>query len=337
MFEGGTSNAADSGDGPRPTAPCGTDLDVYNGRVTPDVGTLPAPTTWGGGDPSLDGPATVTAQVTSVPIAAGTLHALGQSITVAAASLGATAYVPGGSGPFPLVVVLPGFTQSYTAYATFSQHFASHGFAALGVDTLGGTTVAIHDQEAYQVVQTIDWVLSGKSPFGASIDATKIAVAGHSKGGKVAFYTAALDPRVDLVIGWDPSNSGGGPCAFDPNCNALPVAPNCNVQSSGLESFQHAETLVIGAPADPLWNPDAAANSRNFYRGAPSPAAFVDLNTGHPSWASITANADVVRITKYVHIARLLERFRNVTGLAKYLPGGATLAAEPLLLGAYEK
>lgn len=328
--------ASDASDTARATPPCGTDLDVDNGRVVPEYGSLPAPRAWNGSDPASDGPLSVTAQPTQVPIVAGTLHAAGQTITVTAGTLVATAYVPAGTGPFPLVLVLPGFTQSHTAYATFSQHFASHGFAALGVDTRAGTTVAVHDKEAYEVVQTIDWVLSGKSPLGAKIDATKIAVAGHSKGGKVAFFAAALDPRIDLVIGWDPSNSGGGPCAFDPNCNALPVAPNCAVNDPGLERFMHAETLVIGAPPDPLFNPDENANAKHFYRGAPSPAAYVLLNASHASWAD-GLNPDVIRISKYVHIARLLSRFGNVSGLDAYLPLGTKLPTESLFMEAHEK
>ncbi|MET0339976.1 MAG: hypothetical protein ABW252_03205 [Polyangiales bacterium] len=38
-----------------------------------------------------------------------------------------------------------------------------------------------------------------------------------------------------------------------------------------------------------------------------------------------------MRITKSVTLALLLSRFRAVTGLEPYLPGGASLATEPLV------
>jgi dienelactone hydrolase len=336
--EAGTAaDAAAQLPAPMQPAACGTDLDAYNGTLRPDFGSVPN----GGvftGTPSDAGPLTVTTTGVSVPITAATVQAANHTITITAGTLSGTAYVPAGSGPFPLVVVLPGFQTSYTSYAGFSQHFASHGFIALGVDTRSNATMASHDKEALEVKQTIDFALSAQSPFAGKVDATKIAVAGHSKGGKVAFFAAAIDPRIDVVIGWDPVNAGGGPCAFDPNCNALPVAPNCTVKDGGIEQFMHAQSLVIGAPPDPNLNPDANANAENFYRGAPAPAAYVKLAAGHIDWVeALTAHPDVILISKTVQIALLLQRFSGMTGLDDYLPDGAWLKTQSLVTAVHTK
>ena len=53
-----------------------------------------------------------------------------------------------------------------------------------------------------------DWALT-QSPVFAQIDARRIGAMGHSAGGKLSFYAAALDSRMDLVVAWDPQNGGG--------------------------------------------------------------------------------------------------------------------------------
>jgi len=331
---GGDSGPVDPG-APKPAKPCAEDPDAdqhpnsdvnqVTGTVHPDLGVVPD----GGaftGDPAQNGPYGVLTKDVKVPIKAGTLKAAGYTITVTAGTLSGTIYVPSedngqtaAAGPFPLVLVLPGFEASYTMYATYSNHFASHGFAVLGVDTRSTLTTASHDKEAFELKQTIDWVSSDASPLKGRLDLTKIAVAGHSKGGKLAFFIAAIDPRVDFVIGWDPSNTGGPPCSLPipGECNAFPVAPNCQVPSPGIEHLMHAESLVLGMPRDSALNPDRHHNSIHFYRGAPSPASLVYFDASHIAPMS---NQAVIAINKTVQMAMLLARFKGMTGLDAFLP-----------------
>jgi pimeloyl-ACP methyl ester carboxylesterase len=328
---GGT--VADSGvppsDPPVAPSPCGSDVMVHNGTVRPDFGVVPD-----GGpfltDPAANGTGTWATVPLTIPLVAETFQGAGLTIDLTAGQLSGTAWVPDGTAKNPLVVILPGFQTSYATYTPYAEHLASHGFLVVGVDTRSNALVASHDKEALEVVRTIDFAL-GKSPFATKIDATKIAVAGHSKGGKVAFFAAALDPRVDLVVGWDPVNAGGGPCGLDPNCDALPVAPNCRAKKPGIEQYMHAESLIIGAPPDALLNPDPNFNADNFYRGAPSPTTMITLNTGHISWAQGAAPVDafVFPMTKQAHTALLLARFKGRTGLEKYLPPVQTFGGDP--------
>jgi len=303
---------------------------VHNGTVVPELGVVPQGAAFTG-NPAANGADVFTTEPITVPLAAESFQGAGLTIDLTAGQISGTAWLPDSAAPHELVMMLPGFSTSYTTYTPYAEHLASHGFLVVGVDTRSNPLAASHDTEALEVVRAIDWVL-GKSSFRGAIDATKIAVAGHSKGGKLAFFAAALDPRIDLVIGWDPVNAGGGPCAFDPNCNAMPVAPNCAVLEPGIENYMRAETLVIGAPPDPTWNPEPTQNAVNFYRGAPSPAGLVLLDTGHVAWAAGAGEPDVFRITKAAHLSRLVQRFRGMTGVDDYVPASAKLAADPKVL-----
>jgi len=314
-----------------PTAACGDDLDVINGAVVPDYGAALILTQSTSGDLANLGTLPRTASEHMVALSDGTRSYADTSVSITAGTLPATAYVPNSAGPYPLVVVLPGFQANRTLYATFLDHFASWGFVAVGIDTRSDAFTASHDKEALELSQSIDWLLT-QAPFKDRIDASKIVVAGHSKGGKVAFFAAALDPRIDIVIGWDPVNSGGPPCFVDPMaCNRLPVAPNCPAMNSGVEHLMHAETLVIGAPPDPLVAPDPHHNCIHFYRGAPSPAWLAVLNVGHVAWAA-NNDAEDIRITKRIQLALLLTRFYGATGLASNLPGGSGLTGNALVM-----
>ncbi len=204
----------------------------------------------------------------------------------------------------------------------------------------------LHIKEALEVSQAITWAIeSDDSPFKGKVDETKIAVSGHSKGGKISFYTAAIDPRVDLVIAWDPQNAGGAPCFIaEPipgmECNALPVAPNCWEKQPGILHYMNAESLTLGMPRDTAVTPERHHNAIHFYRGAPSPAMFVQFNTGHV--APLT-NSRVIELNKAVHMSLLLSRFYGMYGtdLDKWLPdtpgGKANLELKDVIIRAESK
>jgi hypothetical protein len=338
---------------PKPAAPCDEDLGFVGGTVHPDVGP-PKALAAAASDLERPGGFGVFEQEVSVPLKAETRSAIGYEITIAAGELSATIYAPSAdmgkslaTGRFPLVIGAPGFQLGYADYAGIFRHFASYGFFVLGIQTRGDSSVPMHDKEALETSQVISFMLD-ESSYREFLDAEKIAAAGHSKGGKVSFFAAALDARIDLVFGWDPSNAGGPPCGAiadlaGSDCNLFPVAPNClavetaSARAAGLLQFMHAETFVFGVPPDALTNPTPEHNSLNFYRGAPSPASLVYLNGGHASWVesvgpALGANADVIRVTKAVQTAKMLTVFYAASGLARYLPGGEYLAAQGTLV-----
>ncbi|HTU60738.1 MAG TPA: alpha/beta fold hydrolase, partial [Polyangiales bacterium] len=299
------------------------ELQAVVGDARPDFGAAPsAPVASADGDPNEPGSYGVWRSDAVIP-----------NPDSARSALDATFYAPsddGGTtvsaGPFGLVLVMHGFGLTHLDYAPISSHMASHGFVVLGL-TLPFSLTSAHDKNADEAIAAIEFALSTAAPEAVQthIDAQKIAAAGHSLGGKIAFYAAALDARIDLVIAWDPSNAGGPPCFIDAmGCNNFPVAPNCLVMQAGIVHQLRAESLVFRAAADGA-NPEPEHNAIHFFRGAPAPATLIDFdaNAQHGDWAS--AESAVLPRTRRVHIAFLRQRFYGHTGLDLWLPNGAQI------------
>lgn len=140
----------------------------------------------------------------------------------------ATLYIPVeddgtlGEGPFPLVIVHPGYQASHTMYSHFTNHIVSHGFFGVGIGFPGDN----HENCAKHTISVIDWLLSDDNPHRSRIEESDIITAGHSMGGKIAIYAAALDSRITNVLAWDPVDTGGPPCDIDPvACKRWSVTP----------------------------------------------------------------------------------------------------------------
>ena len=136
--------------------------------------------------------AVVTASV-SIPGLSGTLAG-----TVCSPSTDGTTPA---AGPFPLVVVSPGYQLGRAQYRIYCEHLATWGYVVVTRDYGSSGT---QQDKAREVGKVIDWALGTASGLAARIDATKIGVAGHSLGGKVSINAAILDARIKAVVGWDP-------------------------------------------------------------------------------------------------------------------------------------
>ena len=123
-------------------------------------------------------------------------------------------YWPAGSQPASLVVFSHGIGGSRRGYAYLGEHFARHGVASLHLQHVGSdrglwsgsifTLVgrlhdAAHEKEALDRVHDLRFALDElleRSAFGARIDRTRIAAAGHSYGANtVMLASGALIER----------------------------------------------------------------------------------------------------------------------------------------------
>ena len=222
-------------------------------------------------------------------------------------------------GLFELVVFMPGFGANYSSYYVYTTQLASHGSIVIGMNfAVAAGFDGTHDYLARQTTYVVDYALGGGSPLAGHVDAARIAAAGHSLGGKIGFYAAAIDPRITVVMALDPSNSGGPPCFVAPDwCNAYPVAPNVVTGDIGLLDGVNAASFIMRAAPDVLFNPDEQSNARYFFygldgagsHGVKSPALYFDVGSaGHISWLT---DANVQRISKRTMVAWLKAHFHS--------------------------
>ncbi|MBA3539017.1 MAG: hypothetical protein H0T79_05270 [Deltaproteobacteria bacterium] len=294
-------------------APSSTQLDAStlpDGVATqPDAHDDAAPPT--GRDPAGDGDFVVTTQVVAIPI--GTRSAA------------ATTFVPAAApAPRPLVVISPGFQMPRTQYVSYAQHLASWGMTVVLADYADTSFFPDHQGLADDVRGVITWALAQP---GLGADATKIATAGHSLGGKISTLAAADDTRIVAVIGWDPVDSTS-PSVAPEKLTAMTAA----VAVIG-------ETTNAGGGGMPC--APNAENFARFYAAAPSPAlAMTITGADHMDWvddpscgfcgfcAAGAASPDLARMaTRRLDVAWLRLQLEHDTTMEAWLTAPPELAA----------
>jgi predicted dienelactone hydrolase len=122
---------------------------------------------------------------------------------------GGTIYYPTSTaeGTFGVVAIAPGFTATQSSIAWLGPRIASQGFVVITIDTN-----SVYDQPASrgdQLLAALDY-LTGRSSVRTRVDATRLAVMGHSMGGGGTLEAAADRPSLQAAIpltGWDTRKS----------------------------------------------------------------------------------------------------------------------------------
>lgn len=117
------------------------------------------------------------------------------------AGVKAQLYLPAGSAPLPLVIVLSGSEGGYESMRT--AMLASRGIAAMPVAYIGvrDTPAELFEIPVEVVERAIAW--AERHP---RIDATRIAVMGASKGAELALVAASRIPRLRAVVAIAPTD-----------------------------------------------------------------------------------------------------------------------------------
>ncbi len=229
------------------------------------------------------------------------------------------------AGPFPLVVLSPGFSLDKSNYDSYCRHLASWGFLAVIQNYSESAFDLKHADLAADAVALIDWVASDASGLKDRLDATRIATAGHSLGGKVSLLAATLDPRIKVVVGWDPVIAGAPGAAQDPT-------PVVDVPLAVLGETTDSTVGPYGQACAP-----AGANFQTVYDAAKPPALKITVaGANHMVWlddtdcglACMVCNAATAD-PAWVH---LLTRRTTVAFLRKHLLDDASM--DPYLAGA---
>ncbi|MEU4564551.1 alpha/beta hydrolase [Actinoplanes sp. NPDC023936] len=173
------------------------------------------------------------------------------------------------AGTFGAVVIAPGFTASKSSMAWLAPRIASQGFVVFNIDTL--TTSDQPDSRGRQLLAAADY-LTGRSTVRTRIDATRVAVVGHSMGGGGTLEASRSRPSLQAAIPltpWNLTKSWSG--------NTVP-------------------TLVIGADGDSV--APVRTHSEPFYQSLPaSPGkAYLELNSA-THFAPNTSNTTIAKFS----------------------------------------
>lgn len=185
-----------------------------------------------------------TAQPAPDPAVRGPFAVSASDVTVA--GFAARWFVPTVVGRVPAVVLAPGFTLDAATLGWLADHLASHGFAVLLVE-FGDSPFSplTHSALAEAMREALTWMAARPE-----VDAAKLAVGGHSRGGKAAMLAAARDSRVRAVLGLDPVDAP--PPLTQPNGDYPSVTPELMGQVRAalllLGSEYGATSVVFGAP-----------------------------------------------------------------------------------------
>jgi predicted dienelactone hydrolase len=166
---------------------------------------------------------------------------------------GGTIYYPTSTsaGTFGAVAISPGFTASQSSIAWLGPRLASQGFVVITIDTN-----SIYDQPASrgdQLRAALSYLTSSSS-VRTRIDASRLAVAGHSMGGGGSLEAAQDQPTLQA---------------------AIPLAP-WNTQKSW--SNLRVPTFIIGGESDSV--APVSSHSEPFYNSIPASAekAYMELD-----------------------------------------------------------
>nr|WP_239083825.1 alpha/beta hydrolase [Asanoa ishikariensis] len=154
-------------------------------------------------------------------------------------------------GTFGAIALSPGYTAAWSSISWLGPRIASHGFVVIGIETNSR-----FDQPASrgaQLLAALDY-LTNSSSVRTRVDATRLAVGGHSMGGGGTLEAASDRPSLQA---------------------AIPLAP-WNTDKSWSEL--RVPTLIIGGESDTV----AAVSSHSipFYNSIPASAekAYLELN-----------------------------------------------------------
>ncbi|GAA1314056.1 alpha/beta hydrolase [Saccharothrix xinjiangensis] len=195
------------------------------------------------------------------------------STTVARGSVsgfgGGTIHYPTSTaeGAFGGVAISPGFTASQSAVAWLGPRLASQGFVVITIDT--NSTLDQPDSRGAQLLAALDY-LTRTSSVRTRVDATRLAVMGHSMGGGGSLAASRTRPALQA---------------------AIPLTPWHGTKSW---STVRVPTMIIGAENDSV--APVSSHSEPFYASLTSTPdkAYLELNNASHS-APTSANTTVAK------------------------------------------
>nr|WP_236052035.1 alpha/beta hydrolase [Nonomuraea cypriaca] len=156
-------------------------------------------------------------------------------------------------GTFGAIAISPGYTASWSSLDWLGPRIASHGFVVIGIET--NTRYDQPASRGRQLLAALDYLVEDSSlTVRSRIDASRLAVAGHSMGGGGTLAAAESRPSLQA---------------------AVPLAPwHTDKTWSGIR----VPTMIIGGESDSVAS--VSTHSQPFYESIPSSSekAYLELN-----------------------------------------------------------
>ncbi|KAK6117203.1 hypothetical protein DH2020_049082 [Rehmannia glutinosa] len=197
---------------------------------------------------------------------------------------------PSETGLFPVLLFLHGYLLYNSFYSQLIQHIASHGFIVIAPQLYLITGPDAND-EIKTTAEITNWLSQGLNHFlppHVQPNLKKLALAGHSRGGKVAFAfslthnksSPTTSPKFSALIGIDPVDG------MEKGKQTPPPVLTYTPHSFDLDGMG---VLIVGSglgevKRNPLFPPCApkGVNHEDFYNECNKPAYyFVAKDYGH--------------------------------------------------------
>ncbi|KAL5712442.1 chlorophyllase [Ranunculus cassubicifolius] len=184
---------------------------------------------------------------------------------------------PTSKGKYPVIVFLHGYALSIFFYRELLKHIASHGYITVSPQLSAGFPCKDYD-EIKSSAEVTNWLSTGLQsvlPEKVQADLEKLALVGHSRGGKTAF-TLALEPsktslKFCVLVAVDPV------AGFAKGIEIKPTILT-NVPASLATGFP---VMVIGTGLGGICAPTGMNHQEFFYESQPPCYHYVAKDYGH--------------------------------------------------------
>ncbi|GER46058.1 chlorophyllase 1 [Striga asiatica] len=195
-------------------------------------------------------------------------------------------------GTYPVLLFCHGFMVANTNYTSLFEHIASHGYIVVAPKFYGYFPCSI-PEEVKQASQVTNWLSTGLPlvlPKSVDGDIEKLALSGHSRGGKSAFALAlgenfdkkshknTPNPTFKALIGVDPVAGSSPSLLPDPKIlQYIPRAFDIVIPISIIGTGYGSQPLGLIPPAAP----NGCNHAEFFNESKPPVAYFLAKNYGH--------------------------------------------------------
>lgn len=185
-------------------------------------------------------------------------------------------------GPYPLVLVVHGFSGSKELMTSYGERLATWGYAAL-VPTLPDSSFLdvlrlSHVESALDVLFLLNAACCESehegSIFSGLVDRSRLGCLGHSLGGKLCALAALMDGSIRAIVGLDPVDGADPTGLFEGAPDFPDLAPDL-LPALGIPSL-----YLGGTEPDSALGLECAPRSQNyhaFWLASPPPSVEIEI------------------------------------------------------------